>query len=994
MESDEDVMEITQEALQNWIRKEVKKSKMVDLSAEQRCQLLLEKRDKQRAGLVKLTQSVADCEVVIQQLYSLLGWDYRDEDSEDEEELQRKLPAMGSNSMGETSASRNDADGDPECGKEMGIPPISLPQRDGGRGRTYSSHQPISSSPRRRPVVVLKRLPAHEIHSALCPQSPTLHDIGGCSDDVHNDDDYKNGVGDVDENTDDDDVIDKERGLATGCDYDSSSEDSWNGMATVCTRKTKTLSQISAKDNKAKIKSKSVTAERQNGEQSDAPHNGMATVHHDAPMSAEPQSCGIAVSSISQSCTPITSPNPPTLPEQKIELNMKVLARRKTRKWLPGKIVEIIPKERGEGFKYKVSLENSGRILVSGHHLAFENTPPLLRLYVGARVVTRYRKDKPFFYSGILGELPSRRNRMRFLVFFDDHTPTYVGLPFLHLVCRPLVDPWADISEDAHQRFIKEYLKVWPYPPIAHYFVDQKLNVDCEGVQRACEVLHIDCSLMRVLFKHSGHKEWIYRGSMRLEHMVNMNKVLQKMDRAGETKAAKPSLENLQEACSRSCSTATTPPAAMVNYTPHLCSPACLEQVRPDRPLEALRKRNPLLVPMMYKFRRVKKQLSPYTTTTCVPVETKPSYSIYYYAPCGLPLSTIAQVEEYLHDTRCDFLSMDAFSLDPHVSVAGAKPLPFKVFIPDLAGGGENKAVPCINEHNNQLPPKLSYRSGRDTSHVSLEPSPDFVTGCNCIDGCRDRCSCSCRQLTIQSTGGRPLDENSGYTQKRLNHAVVTGVYECNAQCLCDPRTCSNRVAQHGIQVRLQVFMTRDRGWGVRCLDDIPGGTFVCSYSGRVVPGNENNRISNAHYVELNHIEGVELHKEGYETEAYCSETASKPTKAKDPLKRTKPASPMVPMTTSRRFFDGEGHGYILDANMEGNVARFLNHSCSPNMFKQYVFVDTHDLRFPWLTFFTSKSVKAGTELTWDYRPIKEDDAETLLGQACRCGSKNCCGQL
>ena len=32
----------------------------------------------------------------------------------------------------------------------------------------------------------------------------------------------------------------------------------------------------------------------------------------------------------------------------------------------------------------------------------------------------------------------------------------------------------------------------------------------------------------------------------------------------------------------------------------------------------------------------------------------------------------------------------------------------------------------------------------------------------------------------------------------------------------------------------------------------------------------------------------------------------------------------MVPMTTSRGFFDGEEHGYVLDANMEGNVARYL----------------------------------------------------------------------
>ena len=36
--------------------------------------------------------------------------------------------------------------------------------------------------------------------------------------------------------------------------------------------------------------------------------------------------------------------------------------------------------------------------------------------------------------------------------------------------------------------------------------------------------------------------------------------------------------------------------------------------------------------------------------------------------------------------------------------------------------------------------------------------------------------SCSCRQLTTQSTHGKPGEENSGdYTQKRLNHAVVTG---------------------------------------------------------------------------------------------------------------------------------------------------------------------------------------------------------------------------
>lgn len=32
-----------------------------------------------------------------------------------------------------------------------------------------------------------------------------------------------------------------------------------------------------------------------------------------------------------------------------------------------------------------------------------------------------------------------------------------------------------------------------------------------------------------------------------------------------------------------------------------------------------------------------------------------------------------------------------------------------------------------------------------------------------------------------------------------------------------------------------------------------------------------------------------------------------------------------------------------------------LQHSCTPNLFVQNVFVDTHDLRFPWVAFFASK---------------------------------------
>lgn len=68
-----------------------------------------------------------------------------------------------------------------------------------------------------------------------------------------------------------------------------------------------------------------------------------------------------------------------------------------------------------------------------------------------------------------------------------------------------------------------------------------------------------------------------------------------------------------------------------------------------------------------------------------------------------------------------------------------------------------------------------------------------------------------------------------------------------------------------------------------------------------------------------------------------------------------------------RKYFGKNESVYIMDAKTSGNIGRYLNHSCDPNIFVQNVFVDTHDPRFPWISFFAKKYIEAGTELTWDY---------------------------
>ena len=72
--------------------------------------------------------------------------------------------------------------------------------------------------------------------------------------------------------------------------------------------------------------------------------------------------------------------------------------------------------------------------------------------------------------------------------------------------------------------------------------------------------------------------------------------------------------------------------------------------------------------------------------------------------------------------------------------------------------------------------------------------------------------------------------------------------------------------------------------------------------------------------------------------------------------------------TSVRKLFGKEEKSFIMDAKKVGNIGRYLNHSCFPNVMVQNVFVDTHDLRFPWIAFFTTTFVRAGRELCWDYR--------------------------
>jgi uncharacterized protein len=93
---------------------------------------------------------------------------------------------------------------------------------------------------------------------------------------------------------------------------------------------------------------------------------------------------------------------------------------------------------------------------------------------------------------------------------------------------------------------------------------------------------------------------------------------------------------------------------------------------------------------------------------------------------------------------------------------------------------------------------------------------------------------------------------------------------------------------------------------------------------------------------------------------------------------------------------DDDGHTFlfiagprvVIDAGVNGNEARFINHGCDPNcetvIEDRRVFIES------------IRDIQAGEELAYDYQLTWEstDDPEELALYACRCGAKKCRGTM
>ncbi|XP_009706614.1 PREDICTED: histone-lysine N-methyltransferase EHMT1, partial [Cariama cristata] len=256
-----------------------------------------------------------------------------------------------------------------------------------------------------------------------------------------------------------------------------------------------------------------------------------------------------------------------------------------------------------------------------------------------------------------------------------------------------------------------------------------------------------------------------------------------------------------------------------------------------------------------------------------------------------------------------------------------------KVVSRDIARGYERIPIPCVNSVDSEpCPSNYKYVSQNCvTSPMDIDRNITHLQYCVCIDDCSSS-NCMCGQLSM-----RCWYDKDGRLLPEFNMAEPPLIFECNHACSCW-RTCRNRVVQNGLRTRLQLYRTQKMGWGVRTMQDIPLGTFVCEYVGELISDSE---------------------ADVREEDSYLFDLDNK-----------------------------DGEVYCIDARFYGNISRFINHLCEPNLIPVRVFMSHQDLRFPRIAFFSTRHIEAGEEIGFDYG----DRFWDIKGKyfSCQCGSPKC----
>ncbi|XP_063393978.1 histone-lysine N-methyltransferase EHMT1 [Cydia fagiglandana] len=297
----------------------------------------------------------------------------------------------------------------------------------------------------------------------------------------------------------------------------------------------------------------------------------------------------------------------------------------------------------------------------------------------------------------------------------------------------------------------------------------------------------------------------------------------------------------------------------------------------------------------------------------------------------------------------CTGQCQSAISLNMQMAIASREQLTrYKMLSSDISNGREPHPVPCVNEvDDTPAPADFTYVVRHVTPRrVDVDDTIDTLQGCSCTDGTCSADTCSCQLLGVRRWfhKGRLVPDFPYHEPPML--------FQCNHTCGCNKKLCTNsvvtRATENGsMMIRACVFRAGgSKGWGLRATAKVLRGSPVATYCGELLSMGHADTRSPDHYMFALDVKPDLLEQCEYKVQL------------------------------------------CVDAARYGSAARFINHSCQPNLAPVRVFTGSRDLRLPAVCLFATRDIAPGEELAFDYGDKFWSVKSKWM--KCECGSPEC----
>lgn len=260
---------------------------------------------------------------------------------------------------------------------------------------------------------------------------------------------------------------------------------------------------------------------------------------------------------------------------------------------------------------------------------------------------------------------------------------------------------------------------------------------------------------------------------------------------------------------------------------------------------------------------------------------------------------------------------------------------------------------------------------------------------------CKDYCDYDCVCVKFNSFH---LIDHPPYTvissdTKLINPLKIkknSHIFECSDACSCDKSLCGNsllgwknlkRLKTSDFIIKRYKKFYKDSEtpiymWGLMSNTEIKKNSFVMEYTGEIITkemadyrGDLYDKSGNNYLFDLNMSIEFKIDEGRNSFFLIDNFVKKKSKKEKKSLIRNFPL--------------------CIDAYNYGNLTRFINHSCKPNLKSVSIHVENKEILMPRIIYYSIQNIEKGEELTIDYNCVDVNGKQDLK---CACGEIECKG--